>query len=476
LNTEGTDPTDNAYPGAALDQPVGRTASLTECLAAAVEGIARAALPEVVLHEARRALLDHLAVAIAGGTHPIAQAVSALVTQQMPGKIATVLATGHCSSALGAALANGVAAHVLELDDLHQGGTIHAGAPVIAAALAAAEQADVSCGQLLAAIVAGYDVAIRLACAVNPGHYRFWHPTATCGVFGAATAAGIVLGLNAFQLVNALGTAGTFASGLWAFLDDGAQSKPLHAGKAAHDGVLAASLAQSGIRGARRILEGPRGFFAAMAEDVNPKFFAEDLGQRFMIVDNGYKRHACCGHTHTAIDAALMLRPQLAGRSIDRIEVETYRVALDITDCPEPTTEHEAQFSLQHAVAVALCDGQAGLAQFRPERIMAPEVAALRRCVVARADPAMTAAYPQTWPARVRIWLTDGAMLEAQVVVPKGMPGNPLSDDELRAKAGVLLTERLGSQAALLADMVLALERDQPVRAVMNMMRRMLRL
>jgi 2-methylcitrate dehydratase PrpD len=243
LNTEGTDPTDNAYLGAALDQPVGRTASLTECLAAAVEGIARAALPEVVLHEARRALLDHLAVAIAGGTHPIAQAVSALVTQQMPGKTATVLATGDCSSALGAALANGVAAHVLELDDLHQGGTIHAGVPVIAAALAAAEQADVSCGQLLAAIVAGYDVAIRLACAVNPGHYRFWHPTATCGVFGAATAASIVLGLNASQLVNALGTAGTFASGLWAFLDDGAQSKPLHAGKAAHDGVLAASLA-----------------------------------------------------------------------------------------------------------------------------------------------------------------------------------------------------------------------------------------
>jgi len=461
--------------GPALDQPAGHIASLTERLAATIEGLTRAALPEVVLHEARRALLDHLAVAIAGGTHPIARTVSALVTQQMPGETATVLATGDCSSALGAALANGVAAHVLELDDLHQGGTIHAGAPVIAAALAAAEQADVSCGQLLAAIVAGYDVAIRLACAVNPGHYRFWHPTATCGVFGAATAAGVVWGLSATQLVNALGTAGTFASGLWAFLDDSAQSKPLHAGKAAHDGVLAASLAQSGIRGARRILEGPRGFFAAMAEDVNPDFLTIGLGQQFMIVDNGYKRHACCGHTHTAIDAALMLRPQLEGRPIDRIDVETYQVALDITDCPEPVTEHEAKFSLQHAVAVALCDGQVGLSQFQSERVMAPEVAALRRCVAVRADPAMTAAYPQTWPARVRIWLTDGSVLEAQVVVPKGMPGNPLSDDELRAKACVLLTERLGSQAALLADKVLALEEDQPVRSVMDMVRRMLR-
>ena len=443
--------------------------SLTKQLAEFAIDLRASPLPDDVRRAAERAVLDWLGSAIRGGEAFPARAALAVARQAMAGQEATVLATGERLSALGAAFANGAASHVLELDDLHQPSTFHPAAPIIPAALAAAERVDASGQVFLRAVVAGYEVGIRLAEAVNPSHYRYWHPTATCGVFGATAAAGTVLGLSCQGLVDALGSAGTMASGLWQFLDDGAMSKPLHAGKAAHDGLLAAELARAGLTGACAILEGPRGFFAATASEVDPSRITDGLGNRFKILENGYKRHACCGHTHTAIDAALHLRERIAGRVIQQVEVETYQVALDITDNPAPGTEHAAKFSIQYAVAVALLDGAAGLDQFRPARLADPELVALRARVVVRAVPEFNAAYPQAWPARVRVRLAGGVTLEETVTVPRGMPGNPMSDEELREKFLALVTPVLSSErGALLAQAVACLGDGLPVRELLR--------
>ncbi|MDI3339483.1 MAG: MmgE/PrpD family protein [Sphaerobacter sp.] len=421
-------------------------------------------LPTDAITMARRSILDWLGSALRGGATQPARIAQAVAGRAMAGSDATLLATGGRLSALGAAFANGVASHVIELDDLHQASTFHPAAPIIPAALAVAERSGARGHALLRAVVLGYDVGIRVAEAVNPSHYRYWHPTGTCGVFGAAAAASALLDLLAAQVVQALGTAGTQASGLWEFLADGAMSKHLHAGMAAHDGILAADLAAAGFTGASRILEGPRGFFAATADTADAARVTDGLGRHFKIVENGFKRHACCGHTHTAVDAALILRARIAGRSIERVDIDTYRVALDITDNPTPRTPYEAKFSIQYAVAIALLDGRAGLEQFTEARMRRDDIASLLRRTSAGENPAHTAGYPAVWPARVRVLLTDGALLEETVEHPKGMPANPLTDAELIAKFHDLVDPVLGHHtAARLVEEVGRLEDDPPV-------------
>ena len=221
--------------------------SLTGQLAGFVTSTDFRDLPEEAVVMARRSLLDWVGSAIRGGMVEPARISLGVARRSMKGDEATVLVTGERLSTLGAAFANGAASHVIELDDLHQGSTFHPAAPIIPAALAVAEREGSSGHDLLRAITLGYDVAIRIAEAVNPSHYRYWHPTGTCGVFGATTAAAVLIGLDHEELVQALGSAGTQASGLWQFLADGAMSKSLHTAHAAHDGIVSADLAAAGF-------------------------------------------------------------------------------------------------------------------------------------------------------------------------------------------------------------------------------------
>src|SRR5688572_7478696 len=211
-------------------------------------------------------------------------------------------------SAAAAAFANGVASHILELDDIHKRSTVHGAAPIIPAALAVAEREQASGAAFLTAVTVGYETAFRIGEAVNPSHYRFWHPTGTVATFGAAAAAGLLVGLTPAQMVHALGTAGTQAAGLWQFNADGAMSKHLHPGKAAMNGVMSADLARAGFTGASRILGGERGFFRAMCDVADSSRITAGLPVIGKIRENGYKLHACCGHTHSAIDLAIALR------------------------------------------------------------------------------------------------------------------------------------------------------------------------
>src|SRR5439155_3754661 len=236
----------------------------------------------------------------------------------------------------------------VEIDDLHPGSVLHAASPIIAAAFAVGESVDAGGKELVAAIVAGYEVAIRAGEAAGRSHYDFWHTTATCGTFGAAAATARLLKLSNEQIVHALGSAGTQAAGLWQFLDDGAMSKQLHVAHAAGSGILAAQLAQRGFTSAREIFEGRKGFLAATSKDPHVNMLTENLAHDYRMLTNSFKRHASCRHTHTAIDAALVLRneKQIAANDLEAIHVHLYPAGFQLLSEVKATSGYSARFSI----------------------------------------------------------------------------------------------------------------------------------
>lgn len=421
-------------------------------LARVVAGTRHGDVPPNVLTDACRAVLDWLGSALAGSLEPPARMTQHLVAGFGASSEATVFSAGRASAA-GAAFANGVASHILELDDIHKGSTIHGAAPIIPAALAVAERERASGQDFLLAVTLGYEAALRIGEAVNPDHYRFWHPTGTAATFGAAVAAGSVLGLDAEHMLHALGTAGTQAAGLWEFNADGAMSKHLHPGKAAFNGVIAADLAAAGFTGATRILEGERGFFRAMARTCDASRVTDGLGREWKVSENCYKLHACCGHTHSAIDVALDLRRQAAGSEINSIEIETYGPGYEIVKEVSPRTPYAAKFSLAYCVAAALSEGRVGLEQFSadrfgPEGVRSRETALLLSRTTIRVAEDLTQRYPRAWPARLTIRLTGGTELRGASDFPRGNPENPVSTAELENKFTSLVSPRFGSDFA----------------------------
>jgi 2-methylcitrate dehydratase PrpD len=403
------------------------------------EFLASARFEDVPVADTRRAVLDWLGSALAGSLEPPARMIQRICLGAS--NEATVFSATRASAA-AAALQNGVASHILEFDDVHKGSTLHAAAPIIPAALAVAEREHSSGRDFLLAVAVGYEAALRIGEAVNPSHYRFWHPTGTVATFGAAAAAGSLVRLDAAQMLDALGTAGTQAAGLWEFNADGAMSKHLHPGKAAFNGILAADLARLGFTGATRILEGDRGFFAATSTASDESKVTEGLGKAWKIAENCYKMHSCCGHTHTAIDVALDLRQQLRNREIIAIEIETYGPGFEIVKEMNPQTPYQAKFSIAYCVAAALTEGRVGLEQFSADR------RPLLRKTSVRVVADLTAKYPAAWPARLKITLDDGAVLNGASDYPRGNPENPVSTGDLEMKFNSLVEPRFGAATA----------------------------
>jgi 2-methylcitrate dehydratase PrpD len=369
-----------------------------------------------------------------------------------PGGRATVLGTPERLSVAGAALANGAAAHALEMDDTHQAGSIHLGATVFSAALAAAELRGVDGSTVLRAAVAGYEVAGRLACALDPAaHYRRgFHPTGTCGTFGAAAAAGVVFGLDDSALASALGIAGSQAAGSMEFLADGAWTKRLHPGWAAAAGLHAAAFAEAGFRAPASVFEGRFGVLAAYSDGADPR--ALHGGRGWALCATSVKPHACCRYMQGPIDATLALRASegLTPEVVARVEVGMLAAGMPIVCEPasakrRPTSVVDAQFSLPFGIAVALVRGRASPAEFTPETCADPRVRAIMDRVVAVPDPALDARYPAAWPSWVRIVLSGGRTLEARVDHPRGDPENFPSPAELDAKFRTLAGRALGA-------------------------------
>lgn len=404
-------------------------------------GLHDADLPSDVLHAARRCVVDWFASALRGGGQP-------------PASLLAVAFEGDASPTT-VALINGAAAHTVEFDDIYRDALYHPGAPVIAAAYAVAQVRGLSGKAFLKGVVAGYEVSNRLGEAAVPAHYEYWHPTGTMGTFGGAAAAACLLGLNGERTRHALANAATTAAGLQQAFRADAMSKPLHAGQAASTGVMVALAAERGVTGAPDILDGPRGFGAAMCEDPDWAAAADKLGAPFTILHTTFKNHACCGHIHAAIDGVLALRTEhgLGGEDAMRITIGTYAKAIEITGNAYPHTIFEAKFSLPYGVSVALMTGGARLDAFTDELLADKALRALMDKVEVTVAPEIEAGFPTMRAADVTIETADGRSLHHFAPTRKGDPDNPLTDDELSDKFMELTATVLGEdEAASLLD------------------------
>ncbi|MCC7276557.1 MAG: MmgE/PrpD family protein [Alphaproteobacteria bacterium] len=422
-----------------------------------------AALPEEVAHHARRALLDWFAALLPGTVIAPATAMRAALAEEFGSGKALLYPDGARVPLRLAALVNGTASHTVEFDDIFKDAIYHPGCPTMAAAVAAAQTVGASGEALLRGIVAGYEVSTRIGATISPAHYRYWHTTGTVGCFGAAAAVAAILGLTRDQTMHALGTVGTFAAGLQQAFRSDSMSKPLHAGRAAEAGALAAMMAGKGVTGALDILDGPVGLGVAMSNgpDWGPKF--ADLGTSWNVARMTFKNHGCCGHCFAAIDGALALRAAhgIAADRVARVTVGTYRTALDVTGRETARTAFEGKFSLRYTVASALVHGSVRLDGFTPERLADPRVVDLMTRIDLVVDPELDAAFPQRRSARVTIETTDGRRFAHYQPHRKGDPDAPLSDAELTDKFLELAVPVIGDAGARrLRDAVWGVDRQ----------------
>lgn len=390
-------------------------------------------LPDEAVAAAKRVIIDWFAVTVGGADGVVAAALSAAVPASSgPCRL---LGTGVSTAAPMAALVNGTAAHTLELDDIYAPGTFHPGAPIIAAAFALGEARGASGSDFLRAVIAGYEVGNRIATDLGPSHYRLFHTTGTAGALSAAAAGADILNLSLAQTTHALAIAGTLAAGLQQTFRSDAVAKPLHAGNAAHAGVVAALAAQGGATGALDLLDGEIGLGYAMAAKTDWSATRGAWSDHLLVESMTMKAYPCCGHTFAAIDAAGLLRPEISSLDdIERIEVETYQVAIETAGIARPVTPAEAKFSIAFTVATMLVHGGVDLGSFTDARVEEPAITSLLGRVHPRSTAEFTGPFPAHRGARVVIHLVDGTSREVAVPNRFGSPQNPMSPEQLERK------------------------------------------
>ena len=359
------------------------------------------------------------------------------------------------------AFALGGLTHIVEMDDLHRTSVTHPGCVVIPAVIATAMKLNCSGHQILKAILHGFEACARVGMAVGTEHYIIWHNTATCGPFGSAMAVSTLLELDEKQTINALGNAGTQSSGFWQFLETGAMSKHLHAGRAAESGMLAAQLAVQGFTGPAQILEGKKGMFAGMCNNPMPDALTQNPQANWQLHETSIKPWPSCRHTHPVIDAALELSGKLDMDQLKRVEINTYQAAVNVCDRQRPGSLYEAKFSLQHCVIAALTESKIDFQSFtQAARSRYADSTSLVTVTVA---DKYESAYPHAWGASVTVELNNGEVHHARRNKCKGDPDMPLNPQALIKKARMLMTYG-GLQlpeTQLIIDNILALSENE---------------
>ncbi len=394
-------------------------------------------IPAPVLRRAEDLLLDCLASILAGAASRPVLAIDRYAAAMGPADgPSEILINRRRTSPVFAAMVNAAAAHVVEQDDVHNGSVFHPAAVVFPPVLAVAQALGRSGRDLLVAAVAGYEVGIRVGEFLGRSHYKIFHTTGTAGTLAAAAATGRLLGLSPAAMLDAFGSAGTQAAGLWEFLRDAADSKQLHTARAAANGIAAAYLAQEGFTGARHILEGPQGMAAGMSSDADPARLTDRLGTRWALAETSFKFHASCRHTHPAADALqqVLREHKLAESDIARVVAHVHQGAIDVLGpVVDPRTVHQSKFSMGTVLGLIARQGRAGLPEF-DAALDDPAVADFRGRVTMELDPEVDGAYPQRWIGKVTVHTRDGRVLHGRVDEPKGDPGNTLSRDEIETK------------------------------------------
>jgi 2-methylcitrate dehydratase PrpD len=421
-------------------------------------------IPAPVLSFTEDLMLDWLGSALAGkGARPVESIAKFALAMGPAEGPSEVLIHRRGSSPLMAAMVNAASSHVAEQDDVHNGSVFHPATVVFPPALAMAQALGRSGPELLAAVVAGYEVGIRVGEFLGRSHYKVFHTTGTAGTLAAAAAVGRLLNLNPVQMAHAFGSAGTQSAGLWEFLREAADSKQLHTAHAAAAGLSAAYLAADGFTGAHRILDGAQGMAAGMSSDADPARLSDGLGRRWTVAETSYKFHASCRHTHPAADALqlLMREHRLKASDLAAVTARVHQGAIDVLGpVVDPQTVHQSKFSMGTVLGLIAVQGRAGLAEFDAHWRDAA-VVQVRNQVNMVLDPEVDAAYPARWLGRVSVRTTDGREFAAKVDEPKGDPDNTLSRAEVQDKALRLAAYRDGASAA---EMQQAIARIQSLR------------
>ncbi len=433
-------------------------------------------LPDAVVERTKLLILDITGIMVRArhDAESTASMIAAVGRLGLAAGECSVIGDGRRYAPTAAALVNGTLAHSLDFDDTHAAGSLHSSAPIVPAALAAAEMTGASGRDLIAACVAGYEVQIRLALALDPSdHYdRGFHPTATCGVFGAAAAAAKLLGLDAGGIERAFGIALSQAAGSMQFLADGAWTKRSHVGQAASNGLVCATLAAEGFKGPAEAFEGKWGFLAAYAPEPDESAVTAGLGTDWETLRLAVKPYPSCRYSHAAMDGLIALKRAhgFTADEVEEVEIGLPETGHKIIGAPaaakaSPKSVVDGQFSMPFCAAVALREG--GLAWDDYARHIGDgETAALCKRVETVVDPQAQAAFPANLSATVRVRTRDGEY-RTFVEVPKGEPGNFMSQDELERKFDGLCAPYLeGGRRARLADALLALEEANSVSAI----------
>ncbi len=421
-------------------------------------------LPADVVARARLLVLDLVGNAVrarhdAESTPALLRAVEAL---GLANGSARVFADARGYAPAGAALVNAVLGHSLDFDDTHAEAVVHPGAPVIPAALAAAEMTGASGAEVLAAVVAGYEVALRLALALPAGaHYdRGYHPSATCGAFGAAAAAARIFRLEAEAVASAFGIALSQTAGSLQFLANGAWTKRFQVGWSSMAGLTAATLAREGYKGAAEAIEGKHGFLRSYAPQPVPERAVRDLGRVYELMMTGVKPYPSCRWGHAGIDAALALRAEL-GLQPHEIESATLglsRAGLLLVGEPaakkaDPRNVVDGQFSGPFVIAVALATGAMDWSSYR--HLQDASIRALLPRIACENDPDIEAEFPANMSAKLTL-RARGQVFTRTVVVPRGEPTNFPDEAAFRAKFAGLTDAVLGEAGtrALASDIL----------------------
>jgi 2-methylcitrate dehydratase PrpD len=430
-------------------------------------------LPAELVEQAKRHILDTFGAALAGAGSDVARQAR----QVFKGEVGSTLVWGTDQrvGAAQAAMLNGIAAHALELDDT--GGCDHSGAVVLPAVMAAlsmstpsVSEASIDGRELITAVVIGYEIGRRVleACGSYSAHNSAgWHSTATCGVFGAAAASARILGLDAQQTLSALGIAGSFSGGLWAFIHDGSQSKRLHSGRAAEGGLLAARFAQQGITGPTKLFDDVwGGFLKTLAADTAvPEALDAELGRVWKLARCSIKPYAACRGTHSAIDALglLLNQLQISADQIEDVQVSLCGFLQDMCGGQDVSMLPAAQMSLRYALAARLVHGHCRLEAYDDEQRRHPRIAHWMSRIRLEVDPQLS----EDGEPVVSVRTVDGRQASLCVEVPLGAPGNPLSDAALEEKFFSLAGRVIPlQQAKELLEQLWRLEELESVRAL----------
>ena len=414
--------------------------TILEILAEQIGAVTHDRLPDAARHWATVAILDTVGCTLAGSTEPCARIAEKVATAGTNGGACLIFGTDRRAAPMDAALINGTAAHALDYDDCSDTLGGHPSAPILPALFALAETRATNGRDFLTAYVAGWEAETRIARGVNFHHYeKGWHPTATLGVFGSAAACSRLLGLTVEQTARALALAATFSSGIKA--NFGTMTKPLHVGHSARDGLLAALLAADGFTSNPGAMEHKQGFLQVFngAGNFNAEAITVPWGDPWDIVKPGVaiKQYPCCGSTHPAIDAMLMLVREhgFTPAQVKHVLSWTHPRRLAHTNRPDPQSELDAKFSVQYCLARSILDRRVSIEHFEGDSFRDPAIRDLLTRIHAEPHPQARMDTGEHFGAEVRVELTDGRVLTQSVDRPLGRgPTVPLPEELLDAK------------------------------------------